>query len=438
MAHSPAPARRIPPWLADVALTGAVTVVTAAQLLAAPAAVAGQRPVDAVAWALAALAALPVLLLRRRPWTAMALTSAGVVGYSLLGHPESISGYGVLVALYGVAARYPRRISLGAVPLVLAGMVVFSLSWPQGYTLNDVLADLLVTGAMWALGDAARTQRRQARALAERAREAEASREAHSREAVVHERLRIARELHDVMAHSMSVIAVQAGVGRHVMDRDPGTARRALAVVEDTSRRTLAEMRQLLGVLRVDDEVTDDVATATDGTATDGRATDGRATDGRAAGDGAAPAGAAAGAATRAPQPGLDRLGELLATARAAGSAVTLSTSGTPRPLTAQLDLAAYRILQEALTNAAKHAGPATVEVALTWRDDGLLIEVDDDGPGPASGRPGGGYGLVGLRERAASVGGDLETGPGPRGGFLLRARLPLPVRPAPAPQGLA
>ncbi|WP_448640789.1 sensor histidine kinase [Geodermatophilus sp. URMC 63] len=440
MAHSPAPARRIPPRLADVALTGAVTVVTAAQLLAAPAAVAGQRPVDAGAWALAALAALPVLLLRRRPWTAMALTSAGVVGYSLLGYPESISGYGVLVALYGVAARYPRRISLGAVPLVLAGMVVFTFSWPQGYTLNDVLADLLVTGAMWALGDAARTQRRQARALAERAREAEASREAHSREAVVHERLRIARELHDVMAHSMSVIAVQAGVGRHVMDRDPGTARRALTVVEDTSRRTLAEMRQLLGVLRVDDVAADDVATdgrATDGRATDGRATDGRATSGRATGDGAAPAGSAAGAATRTPQPGLDRLEELLATARAAGSAVTLSTSGTPRPLTAQLDLAAYRILQEALTNAAKHAGPATVEVALTWREDGLLIEVDDDGPGPASGRPGGGYGLVGLRERAASVGGHLETGPGPRGGFLLRARLPLHVRPAPAPQGL-
>ena len=181
VAHSPAPARRVPPWLVDVALTGAVTAVTVAQLLAAPAAVGGQRPVDAGAWALATLAALPVLLLTRLPWTALALTSAGVVGYSLLGYPESISGYGVLVALYGVAARYPRRISLGAVPLVLAGMVAFSVSRPQQYTLDDVLADLLVTGAMWALGDAARTRRLHARALADLAAEADASREAHSR-----------------------------------------------------------------------------------------------------------------------------------------------------------------------------------------------------------------------------------------------------------------
>ncbi len=389
--------RRVPPWLGDVALTVAVGAVSAGELLGASAA-GGQRPVDALAWALTALASVPLLVRRRLPWTVLALTSAGVIAYSLLGYPYAVSGYGVLAALYGVAARYPRRLSLGAVPVVLSGMVVFSVAWPQQYTWSGVSSDLLATGAVWALGDAARTRRLQAHALAERAREAEVSREAHSREAVVHERLRIARELHDVMAHSMSVIAVQAGVGRHVMDRDPQTARRALAVVEDASRRTLAEMRQLLGVLRVDDVTAD---------------------------DGAAPPGGA----DRTPQPGLDRLEELLAAARATGSVVTLSTSGTPRALPSQLDLAAYRILQEALTNVAKHAGPVEVRVTLTWQDDGLRIEVADDGRGPAevrSRRPGEGYGLIGLHERAASVGGDLQTGPGPGGGFLLRATLPL------------
>ncbi len=157
-----------------------------------------------------------------------------------------------------------------------------------------------LAGAAWSLGDAARTRRLQARALAERARDAERNRNAHSREAVTTERLRIARELHDVMAHSMSVIAVQAGVGRHVMDRDPETARTALGVIEDTNRRTLTEMRQLLGVLRVDDR--------------------------------AATGPAAAQRGSRTPQPGLARLDDLLADARAAGLEVTLSVTDTAHP----------------------------------------------------------------------------------------------------------
>ncbi len=250
-----------------------------------------------------------------------------------------------------------------------------------------------LAGAAWSLGDAARTRRLQARALAERARDAERNRNAHSREAVTTERLRIARELHDVMAHSMSVIAVQAGVGRHVMDRDPETARTALGVIEDTNRRTLTEMRQLLGVLRVDDPP------------------------------------AAAQLGSRAPQPGLDRLDDLLADARAAGLVVTLSVTGTARQLPPHLDLAAYRILQEALTNAARHAGPAQLRVTLTWSGETLAIDVSDDGRGPVAGRgssPGGGFGLIGLRERATSVGGGFDAGPGPDGGFRVRATLPL------------
>ncbi|MGY1605299.1 sensor histidine kinase [Geodermatophilus sp. SYSU D00815] len=387
--------RRVLPWLTDVVLATALVVLHAGRLLGASAAT-GERPIDALAWVLAAAATLPVLARRRAPWTVLALTSTAMVGFVALDYPPSLSGYAVLVALYGVAARSPRRLSVPGLAFAALPMIAVYLQWSAEYTWGSALQDALLGAAAWSLGDAARTRRLQADALAERAREAELNREAHGREAVAQERLRIARELHDVMAHSMSVIAVQAGVGRHVMDRDPETARKALGVIEDTSRRTLTEMRQLLGVLRVDD----------------------------------GPNAGGAVSASRAPQPGLDRLDQLLAGARTAGMVVTLSVTGSPRPLPPQLDLAAYRILQEGLTNATKHAGPAEIRVELTWRDDDLQIEVSDDGRGPVGGRGGrsrgGGYGLLGLRERATSVGGELDAGPAPGGGFRLRARLPL------------
>jgi signal transduction histidine kinase len=377
-----------------------LAVLHAGRLLAASPSGVGERPIDALAWLLAAVATLPVLARRWAPWTVLGLASSAMVIFVALGYPPSLSGYAVLVALYGVAAQCPRRLSVPGLLLAALPMLVVYLQWRAEYTWGSALQDGLLAAAAWSLGDAARTRRLQAVALAERAREAEANREAHSREAVAQERLRIARELHDVMAHSMSVIAVQAGVGRHVMDRDPETARKALGVIEDSSRRTLTEMRQLLGVLRVD--------------------------DGPASGSG----GAASASADRGPQPGLDRLDELLAGARATGLVVTLTVDGTPRPLPPQLDLAAYRILQEALTNAAKHAGPAEIRVLLTWRADCLEVDISDDGRGPVGGRESrdtpDGYGLIGLQERATSVGGELEAGPDPRGGFRVRARLPL------------
>ncbi|MGY1687658.1 sensor histidine kinase [Geodermatophilus sp. SYSU D00867] len=392
--------RRALPWAVDGVLTAALAVLHAGRLLGAPTAAVGERPIDALAWVLGAAATLPVLARRWVPWTVLVLTSSAMVGFVALGYPPSLSGYAVLVALYGVAAQCPRRLSVPAVLFAALPMLVVYLQWSAEYTWGSALQDALLAGAAWSLGDAARTRRLQADALAERAREAELNREAHGREAVAQERLRIARELHDVMAHSMSVIAVQAGVGRHVMDRDPETARKALGVIEDSSRRTLTEMRQLLGVLRVD--------------------------DGPVAGSG----GTVPTPADRAPQPGLDRLEELLAGARATGLVVTLTVTGTARSLSPQLDLAAYRILQEGLTNAAKHAGPAEIRVVLDWQGTDLVIDVSDDGRGPVGGRrsrtPGGGYGLIGLRERATSVGGELHAGPEPRGGFRIRARLPL------------
>ncbi|WP_347056882.1 sensor histidine kinase [Blastococcus sp. HT6-30] len=398
--------RRALPWLVDGVLTAALAVLHAGRLLAAAPSDVGERPIDALAWLLAAVATLPVLVRRWAPWTVLVLASMAMVVFVALGYPPSLSGYAVLVALYGVAAQCPRRLSVPGLLLAALPMLVVYLQWRAEYTWGSALQDGLLAAAAWSLGDAARTRRLQAVALAERAREAEANREAHSREAVAQERLRIARELHDVMAHSMSVIAVQAGVGRHVMDRDPETARKALGVIEDSSRRTLTEMRQLLGVLRVDD----------------------------GPGSGSGGAASAPASAGRGPQPGLDRLDELLAGARATGLVVALTVNGTARSLPPQLDLAAYRILQEALTNAAKHAGPAEIRVVLTWRPDRLEVDISDDGRGPVGGRESrgtpGGYGLIGLQERATSVGGELEAGPDPRGGFRVRARLPL------APEG--
>jgi signal transduction histidine kinase len=209
-------------------------------------------------------------------------------------------------------------------------------------------------------------------------------RELAAREAVSSERTRIARELHDVVAHSMSVMIVQAGAARTVVDRDPAAAREAIAHVEETGRAGLAEMRRLIGVLTDADE-----------------------------------------AASTAPMPGLAELDPLLDTVRAAGLPVEVVRTGTPRDLPAGADLAAYRVIQESLTNALKHAGPASARVSMDFAPDRLTIEVADDGRGPTQ-DPGVGHGLIGMRERVGVFGGSLRTGERPGGGFVVRAEIPV------------
>jgi signal transduction histidine kinase len=209
-------------------------------------------------------------------------------------------------------------------------------------------------------------------------------RELAAREAVTSGRTQIARELHDVVAHSMSVMIVQAGAARTVIERDPAAAQQAISRVEETGRAGLAEMRRLIGVL----------------------------TD-------------AAETASTAPMPGLAELDPLLDTVRAAGLPVEVVRTGTPRTLPAGADLAAYRLIQESLTNALKHAGPANARVAMDFAADRLTIEVTDDGRGPAT-EPGIGRGLIGMRERVGVFGGTLTTGERPGGGFVVRAEIPV------------
>ena len=258
---------------------------------------------------------------------------------------------------------------------------------------QNIGAGLTVTIALVAIplatGHALSNHRAYVAAIEDRARLAEQTREAEAERRVAEERLRIARELHDIVSHTISVINVQAGVAAHVMAEQPALAHEALLTIKATSKEALRELRGMLGVLR-------DV-------------------------DAAQP---------RGPAPGLAQLDILIATARQAGIATTVVTSGETRPLPPSVDLAAYRIIQEALTNVLRHAGPASAEVRLSYEQDSVRLDVGDDGQGTAAfsePQERSGHGIIGMRERAVAAGGTLEAGPCPNGGFGVHAWLPLP-----------
>ena len=321
------------------------------------------------------------------------------------------SGAALAIALVGgtiyAARQYPPMAS-PAVPLIvymaatlldarrsrLVLVVAAAGSWVATTVAagpTDLDAVLIVAGS-WLLGHYVRTRRLLVAELEQRAADLERQREEQAGRAVAEERLRIARELHDVLAHTMSVVAVQAGTGRLVGVEHPEAAIDALAAVETTARSAMHEMRQILTVLRADDE-----------------------------GQGASVT----------PTPGLDDLPALVTQVAGAGIDVDVRVDGEPRPVPAGVGLAAYRIAQEALTNVIKHAGGAHASVLLRYTDDAMLLEIRDDGPATGFTTAAGGHGLVGMRERAAVHGGELTAGPDPHGGFVVMARLP--VRPASA-----
>jgi signal transduction histidine kinase len=296
----------------------------------------------------------------------------------------------VLLVFYSVGAHAELRRglrALGVVVVVIMGAdIADSVAGYHEAFDNAGLYPLV--GVAWAAGNAFRRHGARERALEARAASLEREREEKVRLAAAEERARIARELHDVVAHSVSVMVVQVGGARGILDSEPETARETLFSVERAGRQALAEMRRMLGILRAPE-------------------------DGRGL----------------APQPSLGDVDTVIDQARAAGLSVQLHTEGRPHALAPGLDLAAYRIVQEALTNAVKHAGPAHADVVLRYGGDQLEIEVDDDGRGPP---PAGedhadpGHGLVGMRERVALYGGALHTGRRNGGGFAVHARLPL------------
>jgi signal transduction histidine kinase len=312
---------------------------------------------------------------------------AVTLAYVAIGYPQG-PNYAALGVAFIAAAMCGDR--TGAAVALVAGWVLF-LWLPDvlGHSgAPTVLAALTIAAwllVLFAGSEAVRGKR-------DRAVEARRARAQDSRRRAGEERLRIARELHDVLAHSISVINVQSGVALHLIDEQPEQARTALAAINEASAEALREVRSVLGVLR---------------------------------GDGEEP--------PRAPTAGLARLDELVSRATAAGVAVALDVHGEQRPLPASLDLAAFRIVQESLTNIVRHARAGQATIALTYGQDELALQIDDDGAGgdvPAgSGNDNGegtGNGIAGMRERASALGGELEAGPRPTGGFRVRARLPL------------
>jgi signal transduction histidine kinase len=364
--------RRVSPRVWDALLACAVFVVGAVAVAAGQ----DQDPGHTFAGYVLVLAASAPLAMRRR-WPIAVLAATGIVTavYPLVlsGSPTELA---LIVASYSAASMVDRRtFTRRALPLATAAAIVDQLAQQRHGNWVEVLTGVTFTVLLpMLLGRIAYNRR--LRIAADRSRAAE--------DAVSAERARIARELHDVVAHAMAVMVVQAGAARTIVDADPNGAKAAIAEVEATGRTGLAEMRRLIGVLTAGD-----------------------------------------GEAERAPQPGLAQLDELVRTVRAAGIPVEVLRSGDERALPPAIDVNAYRVIQEALTNTLKHAGDAHASVTLTYADDALEIEVADDGVGPRDGDPPG-HGLVGMRERVAVFGGTLVAGPRPGGGFIVRARFPV------------
>ena len=384
--------RRLPasPWLFDSGLalvaTGISTLFFVELLIVAQSAL--PRGTLALGYALVLLHTLPLAARRRFPGTVLALSVASGLAFAALGLPPVILGVAILVAVYSVAAYGERWVSLAGLAAAAVGSAAVQLT-PGRFENPTPVVNTLILGAAWLLGHFVGVRRAYTDQL-ERTAELERARAELARRAVAEERLRLARELHDVVAHSISVIAVQSGVGAHVASTQPEEAAKALAAIEATSRAALVELRRLLGVLRQEGEPQGDLA----------------------------------------PVPGLADLDSLLAEVAKVGLGVRLRVEGTPARLPAGVDLSAYRIVQEALTNVVKHAGEARAQVTIGYGDQDILVEVTDDGLGVGAptgdGRAGVGHGLIGMRERVQVFGGDLEAGPRPGGGFRVAARLPL------------
>jgi signal transduction histidine kinase len=327
---------------------------------------------------------------RVAPLTVAAVFFGAVAAESLLGVSLERPDAPLLMALvsvYTVGAYLALREALIGLAVALVGIWIGVASQTaRGY--SDFVFTLIVVAAGWLVGRGMHGRVRQTAELAERTLRLEQERESERRAAIDEERRRIARDLHDVIAHSVSVMVVQAGAAEDVFERDPAAVLEPIRAVQETGRAALVEISRLLGLLRDD--------------------------------------GAELGLA---PQPRLDDLGELAEQMRTAGLIVALRLEGEPRPLPLGVDLSVYRIAQEALTNTLKHADGAAAELVLRYRERDVELEVTDDGAGTENGHRGG-HGLIGMRERVAVFGGTLEAGRRPEGGFRVLARLPLQVRP--------
>jgi signal transduction histidine kinase len=382
------------PRLVDGVLAAAVAIPA----LAMSAAAGGYQLVP-----FAVALVIPLIFRRDHPVAAFAIGVTVGALQVLLGFHINLFDVVILVLLYTLAAYCPRRVSLAGLAVCLAGSAVAVVRWaPSGLSLMHwiMIGSIMFAGSSliaWVLGDSIRYRRRYYTALEDRAARLERERDAQAQIAAAAERARIARELHDVIAHNVSVMVVQADGASYALDSSPERTRQALGAIASTGRQALAEMRRMLGVLRSDD-----------------------------------------GGPGVMPQPGIGQLGELLDQTRASGLDVSFTVRGVPGALPSGLALAAYRIIQESLTNTRKHGGPrASATVLLRYCEDVLLLQITDDGQGVTV-ADGAGHGLTGMRERVALYNGTLRTGPLPGGGYQVTATLPLSSLPAAGQAGPA
>ena len=338
--------------------------------------------------ALGLVTTVPLVVRRRAPIPVLAAAAVGTMTLHLVApgfwNNSSFSDAALMLALYSVGANTRGRAARFGAGAVLAVLVTAFIPDDSPVRVTTVGFGALFLLGPWLIGVVIRRHREHERLLAERAFEAERRRDQHAQAAVSAERARIARELHDVVSHAISVIVVQARGGERILGTDPERAREAFGVIATTGEQALGEMRRLLGLLR-DSDAADDLA----------------------------------------PQPSLDHVCDLVTQLRESGLPVEFAVEGRPRPLPPGVDVSAYRIVQEALTNVLRHAGAAAATVHIRWQADQVDILVTDDGCGMAA-SPGAGHGLIGIRERVTLIGGDLEAGPRPDGGYTVHAVLPI------------
>ena len=377
------------PYVVDGALAAFCGGTTYAALVGGAPLLAAHPP-NGVAWFLASVQTVALVWRRRWPVTVYGVVAATGFAYDAFGFPVN-GALGFLLALYTVAAYGSRRAS--AVSAVVAGVGLFIILLRFYHVTSWVtfLQGAFQLGFGWILGEAVRTRRAYASALQERSARREREREEQTRRAVADERASIARELHDVVAHNVSVMVIQAGANRVSPPIEPSKAIEAFASIENIGRQALTETRRLLGLMRREGERLQSPC----------------------------------------PQPGLEHVGALVDQVRSAGLPATMLVEGDARPLPPGLNLSAYRIVQEALTNVLKHAGPTPTQVLIHYGDRDLEVRVTDQGQClPAAGEAAEtGHGLIGMRERVMLYGGQLDAGPLPGGGYAVRACLPLEAR---------
>jgi signal transduction histidine kinase len=367
----------------DLPVAIAVTLVLVFGNIEAARGQAEARELDALGYFLLAGSGLLLAVVRTWPLVALAGTIPAHIVYIALGYPEGVEWAAALIAIGGTAAAGYHRIAFGVGFSLMAWLLFVRLSGGADsiFSPETLLAIIGICSALFA-GEWVRARRDYIASTVQRAELAELTKEEEARHRVSEERLRIAREMHDVLAHSLASINVQAGVTLHVLHKHPAQAEEALRSIKAASAEALRELRTTLGTLREGD---------------------------------------------RNPCR-LSEIDALTEPARRAGLNVAVRTDGNPYTLPPEVDLAGYRILQESVTNAIRYAGPANLTIAIDYGPDRLLIAVEDDGRGPRTDPDshGTGNGISGMRERAQALGGTLEAGPGPMGGFLVKAAIPI------------